>query len=204
VADISKSDGGRISVIGIVLCLLAAVCCAAGVVCQKLALRHASAVQVTSSGCFTGTTTNFLMLSEPGSLRAAMPPSSGRPWIDHLYTGFKEILDVPRGQGCPASPADGCDLGVKTLDRQAQASTPDHHRAEPGGRWGIKWLNELTERGEQIRRGRQQAFFSPPVREAFDAMADLGDGDRRGAEFVGTPPANPVPHAGVRLWPHQL
>lgn len=58
-ADISKSDGGRISVIGIVLCLLAAVCCAAGVVCQKLALRHASAVQVTSSGCFTGTTTNL-------------------------------------------------------------------------------------------------------------------------------------------------
>ena len=62
-AGISKSDGGRISVIGIVLCLLAAVCCAAGVVCQKLALRHASAVQVTSSDCFTGTTTKLLSTS---------------------------------------------------------------------------------------------------------------------------------------------
>jgi drug/metabolite transporter (DMT)-like permease len=37
------------------LCLVAAVCYAAGVVCQKLALRHASAVQVTAFGCFTGT-----------------------------------------------------------------------------------------------------------------------------------------------------
>ena len=32
-----------------------AVCYAAGMVCQKLALRHASAVQVTVFGCFTGT-----------------------------------------------------------------------------------------------------------------------------------------------------
>ncbi len=39
------------SVIGVVLCLVAAVCYAAGVVCQKLALRHASAVQVIAFGC---------------------------------------------------------------------------------------------------------------------------------------------------------
>ena len=55
VVGISESDGGRTSVIGVVLCLVAAVCYAAGVVCQKLALRHASAVQVTTFGCFTGT-----------------------------------------------------------------------------------------------------------------------------------------------------
>jgi drug/metabolite transporter (DMT)-like permease len=41
VAGISESDGGRTSVIGVVLCLAAAVCYAAGVVCQNLALRHA-------------------------------------------------------------------------------------------------------------------------------------------------------------------
>jgi drug/metabolite transporter (DMT)-like permease len=35
----------------VVLCLVAAVCYAAGVVCQKLALRHASAVQVIAFGC---------------------------------------------------------------------------------------------------------------------------------------------------------
>ena len=55
VVGISESDGGRTSVIGVVLCLVAAVCYAAGVVGQKLALRHASAVQVTAFGCFTGT-----------------------------------------------------------------------------------------------------------------------------------------------------
>ena len=55
VVGISESDGGRASVSGVVLCLVAAVCYAAGVVCQKVALRHASAVQVTAFGCFTGT-----------------------------------------------------------------------------------------------------------------------------------------------------
>jgi hypothetical protein len=65
VAGISTSDSGGISVIGIVLCLLAAVCCEAGMVCQKLALATPH-VQVIPSGCFTGTATNFLMVSEPG------------------------------------------------------------------------------------------------------------------------------------------
>ncbi len=51
VVGISESDGGRTSVTGVVLCLVAAVCYAAGVVCQKLALRHASAVQVIAFGC---------------------------------------------------------------------------------------------------------------------------------------------------------
>ena len=50
-----QSGGGRGLVTGIVLCVFAAVCYAAGVVCQKPALRHASAVQVTTFGCFTGT-----------------------------------------------------------------------------------------------------------------------------------------------------
>jgi hypothetical protein len=53
VVGISESDGGRTPVTGVVLCLVAAVCYAAGVVGQKLALRHASAVQVTAFGCFT-------------------------------------------------------------------------------------------------------------------------------------------------------
>ncbi|HEY6311312.1 MAG TPA: hypothetical protein VIY52_10975 [Streptosporangiaceae bacterium] len=59
---ISESDGGRTSVTGVVLCLVAAVCYSGGVVCysggvvcQKLARRHAWAVQVTAFGCFTGT-----------------------------------------------------------------------------------------------------------------------------------------------------
>jgi drug/metabolite transporter (DMT)-like permease len=55
VVGISESGGGHASVVGVVLCVIAAVCYAAGVVGQKLALRHASAVQVTTFGCFTGT-----------------------------------------------------------------------------------------------------------------------------------------------------
>jgi hypothetical protein len=56
------------------LCVVAVVCYAAGVVFQKPALGHASAIQVTTFGCFAGTTTNLLVLSEPGTLRSVMPP----------------------------------------------------------------------------------------------------------------------------------
>ncbi|MEV6835117.1 DMT family transporter [Streptomyces sp. NPDC051133] len=52
---LSMSGGGGSSVLGVVLCLLAAVAYAAGVVAQKPALAHASAVQVTTFGCLVGT-----------------------------------------------------------------------------------------------------------------------------------------------------
>ncbi len=54
VVGISESGGGRTSVLGVALCVVAAVCYAAGVVFQKPALGHASAVQVTTFGCFAG------------------------------------------------------------------------------------------------------------------------------------------------------
>jgi drug/metabolite transporter (DMT)-like permease len=50
----SMSGGGRASVIGVLLCLVAAATYAAGVVAQKPALRHASALQVTTFGCLIG------------------------------------------------------------------------------------------------------------------------------------------------------
>jgi drug/metabolite transporter (DMT)-like permease len=69
----SGSGGGRTSVIGVVLCVAAAVCYATGVVFQKPALGHASAVQVTTFGCFAGTTTkplsHFSSMSLPASMR---------------------------------------------------------------------------------------------------------------------------------------
>jgi drug/metabolite transporter (DMT)-like permease len=55
VVGISESGGGHASVIGVVLCLVAAACYAAGVVFQKPALCHAPGVQVTTFGCFAGT-----------------------------------------------------------------------------------------------------------------------------------------------------
>ncbi|SFP02649.1 Permease of the drug/metabolite transporter (DMT) superfamily [Amycolatopsis arida] len=55
VVGVSMADGGRASVLGVLLCLLAAATYAAGVLGQKPALRHASALQVTTFGCLTGT-----------------------------------------------------------------------------------------------------------------------------------------------------
>jgi drug/metabolite transporter (DMT)-like permease len=51
---LSMSGGGGSSVLGVVLCLLAAVAYAAGVVAQKPALGQASALQVTTFGCLIG------------------------------------------------------------------------------------------------------------------------------------------------------
>ncbi len=73
VVGIAESGGGRTSVIGVVLCVAAAVCYAAGVVFQKPALGHASAVQVTTFGCFAGTTTELL-----GHFRSIELPASMR------------------------------------------------------------------------------------------------------------------------------
>ncbi|MEU4427619.1 DMT family transporter [Actinoplanes sp. NPDC024001] len=54
VVGFSMSDGGHASVLGVLLCLVAAVTYAAGVVAQKPALRHASALQATTFGCLIG------------------------------------------------------------------------------------------------------------------------------------------------------
>ncbi|MFE6227393.1 MULTISPECIES: DMT family transporter [unclassified Streptomyces] len=49
-----SGEDGHASVLGVVLCLLAAVAYAGGVVAQKPALAHASALQVTTFGCAIG------------------------------------------------------------------------------------------------------------------------------------------------------
>lgn len=54
VVGLSMSGNGHASILGVVLCLLAAVTYAAGVVAQKPALRHATALQATTFGCLIG------------------------------------------------------------------------------------------------------------------------------------------------------
>lgn len=54
VVGLAMSGEGRTSLLGALLCLVAAVGYAAGVVGQKPALRHASALQVTTFGCAVG------------------------------------------------------------------------------------------------------------------------------------------------------
>ncbi|MFD5079265.1 DMT family transporter [Streptomyces sp. NPDC058371] len=51
---LSMSGGGGSSLLGVALCLLAAVGCACGVVAQKPALSSASPLQVTTFGCLVG------------------------------------------------------------------------------------------------------------------------------------------------------
>ncbi len=54
VVGFSMSGGGHASVLGVLLCVVAAATYAVGVVCQKPALRHGSALQVTTFGCLVG------------------------------------------------------------------------------------------------------------------------------------------------------
>ena len=54
VVGISTSSAGRASVLGVLLCLLAAVSYAVSAVSQKSALRHASPLQVITFGCAAG------------------------------------------------------------------------------------------------------------------------------------------------------
>ncbi|MFD7969945.1 DMT family transporter [Streptomyces clavifer] len=55
VVGLSMSGRGGSSVLGVLLCLLAAVSYAGGVVIQKPALRHGSPLQITTFGCLVGT-----------------------------------------------------------------------------------------------------------------------------------------------------
>lgn len=54
VVGLSISDDGGAPITGVLLCVLAAATYAVGVVCQKPALGHASALQVTTFGCAVG------------------------------------------------------------------------------------------------------------------------------------------------------
>ncbi|MEV1295496.1 hypothetical protein [Pseudonocardia sp. NPDC049635] len=51
---VATSTGTGASPVGVVLCLVAALGYGAGVISQKLALRHASTFQVTVYGCLVG------------------------------------------------------------------------------------------------------------------------------------------------------
>lgn len=80
VVGLSTSRGGASSVLGVVLCLVAAVSYAFGVVGQKPALRHATALQITAYGCFVGT--------------VACLPFAGQLWSDLASAPLSATLSV--------------------------------------------------------------------------------------------------------------
>ncbi|GAA4871541.1 DMT family transporter [Kitasatospora terrestris] len=85
VVGVSMSGGGGGSVGGILLCVLAAVTYAAGVVLQKPALRHASPLQVTAFSCATGAVVCLPFAPQLVSQLAAAPLDAG---LNVLYLGL--------------------------------------------------------------------------------------------------------------------
>lgn len=85
VIGLASAGGGYSSVLGILLCVLAAVGYAGGVVAQKPALRHASALQVTTFGCLVGTIACLPFTGQLVSDVAAAPVSAT---FEMVYLGL--------------------------------------------------------------------------------------------------------------------
>ncbi|MER7172091.1 DMT family transporter [Streptomyces mesophilus] len=85
VVGLSMSGEGNASLLGVLLCLLAAVSYAGGVVAQKPSLKHASPLQVTTFGCLIGAVAclpfSGVLLSELGDA-----PVSGT--LNMVYLGI--------------------------------------------------------------------------------------------------------------------
>jgi drug/metabolite transporter (DMT)-like permease len=85
VVGLSMADGGRASVVGVVLCAVAAVSLAGGVVSQKPALRHASPLQVTTFGCLVGA---IACLPFTGSLLSDVVDAPLSATLNMIYLGL--------------------------------------------------------------------------------------------------------------------
>jgi drug/metabolite transporter (DMT)-like permease len=84
VVGLSMSDEGRASVLGVLLCLVAAVTYAAGVISQKPVLRHASALQATTYGCVIGA---VACLPFAGRLIGEIQTASATATLNMIYLG---------------------------------------------------------------------------------------------------------------------
>ena len=76
VVGLSLSGGGASSLLGVALCLVAAVTYAVGVVLQKPALRYASPLQVTTFGCLVGAAACLPFARKLVRQVGAAPPSA--------------------------------------------------------------------------------------------------------------------------------
>ncbi|MFC6085784.1 DMT family transporter [Sphaerisporangium aureirubrum] len=84
IVGISTSENTGSSVLGVGLCVVAAVSWAAATLAQKPALRHASALQVTTFGCAIGAVACLPFAGQLVSQAAAAPLSAT---LDLLYLG---------------------------------------------------------------------------------------------------------------------
>ncbi len=81
---LSMSDNGSSSVLGVILCLLAAIAYAGGVVAQKPALGSATPLQVTTFGCFTGA---VVCLPFAGQLVSEAADAPASATLNMVYLG---------------------------------------------------------------------------------------------------------------------
>jgi drug/metabolite transporter (DMT)-like permease len=81
---LSMSDDGGASVLGVILCLLAAIAYAGGVVAQKPALGSATPLQVTTFGCFTGA---VVCLPFAGQLVSEAADAPASATLNMVYLG---------------------------------------------------------------------------------------------------------------------
>lgn len=84
VVGFSMAGDGHASVLGVLLCVVAAITYAIGVVAQKPALRHGSALQVTTFGCLVGTVACLPFAGQLISQAASAPMSAT---LNVIYLG---------------------------------------------------------------------------------------------------------------------
>jgi drug/metabolite transporter (DMT)-like permease len=84
VVGLSLSGGGSSSIVGLVACVLAAVSYSVAMVLQKPALRHASAVQVTTFSCLVGTVACLPFVGQLVAETASAPVSDT---LNVIYLG---------------------------------------------------------------------------------------------------------------------
>ncbi len=82
--SMSSESGGSTSVLGVLLCLLAAVAYATGVIAQKPALRYGTPLQITTYSCLTGT---VACLPFTGQLVAEIPRAPLSASLNMVYLG---------------------------------------------------------------------------------------------------------------------
>ncbi|WP_037805585.1 DMT family transporter [Streptomyces sp. NRRL F-2580] len=82
--SMSSGEGGSTSVLGVVLCLLAAVAYASGVVAQKPALSYGTPLQITAFSCLTGAA---VCLPFAGQLASELPHAPLSATLNMVYLG---------------------------------------------------------------------------------------------------------------------
>ncbi|WP_336319840.1 DMT family transporter [Streptomyces lavendofoliae] len=82
--SMSADGGGSTSVLGVALCLLAAVAYATGVIAQKPALSYGTPLQITTFSCLTGT---VACLPFTGQLVAEIPRAPLSATLNMVYLG---------------------------------------------------------------------------------------------------------------------